>query len=175
MNLEKIRFKKALKLITLLLTSLLIAGVSAATYYSMNINGTITVKTAPIIWVKGSNSNATITLAGDLATVTLSVVNGTAQNFTSCLYLKNQGSHAYSLNFTTITALSSASFSTAKVLIYTNSTETYTGNELDLTTTSTPSNGNSLVAGAAFSLVFDISTAASATGSYSFEVKVTYQ
>jgi hypothetical protein len=139
----------------------------------MNISGTITIKTAPIIWVKGTNTNATITISGYTATVTLDVVNGTAQNFTSCLYLKNQGSHSYSLNFSTTTALSTG-FNSAKVLIYNNVTG-YTGNSLDLTTTSTPSNGNSLAAGNVYSLVFDISAAPSATGSYSFAVKVTYQ
>jgi hypothetical protein len=175
MDIKQIRGKKSLKLITLLLTALLIGGVSAGTYYSMTISGSITIKNAEVIWVKGTNPNATITISGNLATVGLSVVNGTAQNFTSCLYLKNLAGHAYSVNFTTTTPLPTPAYSTSKVLIYTNATGAYV-TSLDLTTAGATSNSNSLPNGAngVYSLVFEIVTTSSAT-SNSFSVKVTYQ
>jgi hypothetical protein len=174
MNLEKIRVKKTLKLIALLLTSLLIASVSASTYYGMFINGTITIRAPDVIWVKGNNSNATASISGTTATVDLSVVNGTAQNFTSCLYLKNLAAHGYTVNFTlTSTPLSTTYFSTAKVLIYDNASMSLIST-LDMTTT-TPSNGNSLLGGKVYSLVFDIVTTPSATATYTFDIKTTYQ
>jgi hypothetical protein len=175
MNLENVRSKKSLKLITLLLASLLIASASAMTYYGMYINGTITVRTADIIWVKGTNQNATISITGSTVTVGLSAMNGTPQNFTNCLYLKNlAAAKAYSMNFSTTTALSATYFNTAKVLIYNNATGAFV-NSLDITTTSSPSVGNSLAGGGVYSLVFEISSAVGASGPYSFSVKVTYQ
>lgn len=173
MNLKKTHWKKSLKLVTLLLTSLLIASVSASTLYGMSISGTIEIKNAQVIWVKGTNSNATVSIAGTTATLILSVINGTAQNFTSCLYLKNLAAVGHTVNFTlTSTPLSTTYFSTAKMLIYNNATMTLVST-LDMTT-STPSTGNSLTAGGAFSLVFDIVATPSATGTYTFDIKVTY-
>jgi hypothetical protein len=140
----------------------------------MFISGTIQITTAKVIWITGTNPNATISISGNTATLTLSVVNGTAQNFTTCLYLKNLAARAYTINFTTTTTLSTSYFSTAKVLVYDNASLVSSVTTLDMTTT-TPSNGNSLSAGEVYSLVFDIATTPSATGSYSFAVKATYQ
>ncbi|HML03461.1 MAG TPA: hypothetical protein VK487_08835 [Candidatus Bathyarchaeia archaeon] len=175
MNLEKIRSKKSLKLVTLLLTSLLIASASAATLYGMNITGNVTVSAAKVIWVKGTNGNVTTTISGSSATVDLTVVNGTAQNFTDCLYLENLAAHSYTVNFTTITPLPGASFSTSKMLIYTNATGAYLSS-LDLATAGATSNNNLLPNGAdgVYSLIFEI-VAASNANSNSFSVRVTYQ
>lgn len=56
----KINYKKSLKLVTLLLTSLLIASASAAIYYSLNISGTVTTAVTVCFnegsdWPDGSN------------------------------------------------------------------------------------------------------------------------
>ncbi len=63
--------KKSLKLLTLLLTSLLIASASAAIYYSLNISGTLTTAVTVCFgqgtdWPSGSTmgtGNTTVTLA----------------------------------------------------------------------------------------------------------------
>jgi hypothetical protein len=176
MNLKKTYWKRSLKLMTLLVTSLVIASVSASTYYGMFISGTINIKTAQVIWVAGTNPNATITPTGDTATVTLSVMSGTAQNFTNCLYLKNQGGKDYTVNFTlTSTPLSTTYFNTAKVLIYDNASLGTLLATLNMTTPTTPANNNVLSAGHAFSLVFDIVTTSSATGPYYFDITVAYK
>jgi hypothetical protein len=175
MDIKQIRSKKSLKLITLLLTALMIAGVSATTYYSMTISGTITVSSPKVVWVKGMNPNATVSISGPTATVTLSAVNGTPQNFTYCLYLENEANHPYMVNFTVTSALSTTDFSTAEMLIYTNSTGAYINNPLDLTKTSSPSVDNTLPSGATgvYTLVFDITPIT--IGTHSFAVKMTYQ
>jgi hypothetical protein len=176
MNLEKIRFKKSLKLITLLLTSLLIAGASAATYYGMNIIGTITMKNAQVIWVAGTNKNATLSIVGSTATVGLSAMNGTNQIFNDTLYLKNLNStRVFTVNFTTTQALSTTYFTTAKMLIYNNASFGTLLGSLDLTKTTSPVIELSLNGGEVYSLVFNITATTSASGSNNFGVEATYK
>lgn len=56
----KINYKKSLKLVTLLITSLLIATVSAEVYRYMYIYGTITVGSPKLIWLEGEDVTAVI-------------------------------------------------------------------------------------------------------------------
>jgi len=56
MNWKELPAKKTVKLLTLLLTSLLIASVSAAVYYSMTWEPTITVGTAMVTFTAGDDS-----------------------------------------------------------------------------------------------------------------------
>lgn len=55
MEIKKIVFRKEMKLVTLLLTSLLIASASAAVYYSMIMQPQVTVSQASIIFVQGAD------------------------------------------------------------------------------------------------------------------------
>jgi hypothetical protein len=55
MGIRKILFRKELKLLTLLLTSLLIASASAAVYYSMIMQPSVTIAGAKIVFVQGSD------------------------------------------------------------------------------------------------------------------------
>ena len=55
MELRKIVSRKAIKLLTLLLTAMLIATASAAVYYSMITQPAVTVSSAPVIFVSGSD------------------------------------------------------------------------------------------------------------------------
>jgi hypothetical protein len=62
----KINYKKNLKIITLFLSSLLIATVSASVYYSLTMTSTISVATTNIYFVKGpDNSTAGVVLSSD--------------------------------------------------------------------------------------------------------------
>lgn len=56
MNLREIPFKKPLKLLALLMTSLLIAGASAAVYYSLSMQPTVRVSTPVVKFVAGDDS-----------------------------------------------------------------------------------------------------------------------
>lgn len=51
------KYKKSLKIITLLVSALLIATVSATTYYSITTNSTISVATSPVYLVTGTDSS----------------------------------------------------------------------------------------------------------------------
>ena len=73
MELRKILSRKELKLVTLLLTSLLIASASAAMYYSLTVTSTIEVYAADVYLVEGSDNGT----AGG-AVLTLDSTNTTA-------------------------------------------------------------------------------------------------
>jgi len=63
MELRKILFRKEMKLVTLLLTAMLIATTSAAVYYSLEMTSTITTAANDVYFVMGpDNSTAGVTL-----------------------------------------------------------------------------------------------------------------
>jgi hypothetical protein len=70
--LKGLPFKKSAKFLTLLLTSMLIASVSAAVFYSLSMTSTITTATANVWFVKGvDNATAGVNLSPDNTTATL--------------------------------------------------------------------------------------------------------
>jgi hypothetical protein len=95
MELRKIASKKPLKLLTLLLTSMLIASASAAVYYSLSMTSTVTTAAPNVIFVKGAdNGTAGVTITdGSVATLAnLSAYPGIVLTYTDPLRLKNNGS-----------------------------------------------------------------------------------
>ncbi len=176
MELKQIRAKKSLKFITLLLTSLMIAGVSAATYNYMYITGSVTIGNAKILWLAGTDAPSGTSIAGTTVTLPFQIGNGTQQNFTSCLFLKNRDTSSHTLNVSITTSVASAGFNAAEIFIYKNSTGSWTyvsGGTLDMTTTSSSIN-NSLIAGGYFRLTFYLDAKTDASGTYNFAVKVSY-
>jgi hypothetical protein len=171
----KMNSKKTLKFVTLLITSMLIATVSAATYRYMYIDGSITVSSAKILWIKGSDVlNATI--SGSTAIVNLNVEQGTPLNFTEALFLKNAndtGSFGY--NITITEALSASDFERAKMHIYQNSTSPGTWTYVDTMdlTNSTDFYTSSLAAGNYLRMTIEVN-ATIATGTKDFDVQVQY-
>jgi hypothetical protein len=68
----KLNYKRSLKLITLLISSLLIATVSATVYYSLTMTSTVSVGTNDVYFLLGAdNSTAGVTLGADNTTATL--------------------------------------------------------------------------------------------------------
>ena len=66
MEIKKLLIRKELKLVTLLLTSLLIASASAAVYYSLSMSSTISVATTSVYFVEGADAtSAGVSLSGD--------------------------------------------------------------------------------------------------------------
>jgi len=117
----EINIKKILKISTLLIMSLLIATASATVYRQMRLTGNITVTTPKLVWIEGEDADATID--GSVATISLTVENGTAMNFTSAIYLKNNNqTGSFHYNITIIDGLSSSEFEIAKIHIYDNET-----------------------------------------------------
>jgi len=66
MEIRKILYRKETKLVTLLLTSLLIATASATVYYSLVMQSTVTTQAPEVKFVAGNDSNEAGATGGDL-------------------------------------------------------------------------------------------------------------
>jgi hypothetical protein len=83
------KYKKSLKFVTLLMTALLIATVSAEIYNYMYINGTGTITTTGLRWGIGPDAPAGTTVTGPTVTVALTTNEGNPRNYTQCLNVTN--------------------------------------------------------------------------------------
>lgn len=130
-------YKKSLKLVTFLITAVIIATASAEVYRYIYIEGGITVGTAKLVWLEGTDVSSTI--VGGTASFTLNVEDEIPINFTEALFLKNVdgATNSYDYTISVMTALSSSDFEVAKIHIYENYTTpwTYLGT-VDLTSSS---------------------------------------
>jgi hypothetical protein len=171
----KMNYKKSLKFIGFLISAMLIASVSAATYRYMYIEGAITVSSSKLIWVKGidvPNSNIT----GSTVSLAVDVEQGTPVNFTEALFLENtnaSGSFSYTISITQ--ALSSSDYERAKMHIYENYTTPGSWaylHTLDLTN-SADSYSDSLSYGRYLRMTLELN-ATIATGTSNFKVQVEY-
>jgi hypothetical protein len=88
-----VNFKKSLKLLTLLLTSLLIASASAAIYYSLNISGTLTTAVT-VCFGQGSDwpSGSTMGTGNTTVTLSLKAYPNTTLIYEQALKVNNTGS-----------------------------------------------------------------------------------
>jgi len=98
MEIRKILSRKETKLVTLLLTSLLIATASAAMYYSLTMTSTIQVYQAQVYFVVGNdngNKGLVVTLDGTNTTATLSGLRAYPNatfTYTDPVRVRNNGS-----------------------------------------------------------------------------------
>ena len=172
-------YRKCLKIASLLITALLIGSVSAATYVYMYIDGSITIGTAKLVWMEGTDAPGDTSISGGTVTTDLHVQPGVAQNFTECLFLKNQDTAAHNLTITVTTNVSASTFDTFKIYIYGNSTGWASVDTLDGTivadqyssyTANTP-----LIAGGYYRLTFEVKAKTGTFGTVNFDIQVTYE
>jgi hypothetical protein len=168
--------KKSVKFVALVAMALLIATVSAVTYSTLYITGSVIIGTQQIVWIAGTDPNATISIVGGRVTLGLTVQPGVMENFTECLFLKNQDASSHSLNVTVTTALSTGDFDSAKAYIYGNSTGSWVYvATLTLTTLSSNADNNELTAGNYYRFTFEVQSKAGASGEKSFELQLVYE
>jgi hypothetical protein len=173
-------YKKSVKFITLLITALLIATVSAATYRYMYIDGSVTVGSAKMVWVEGTDSPGDATVSGSTYTVDFDVGPGTPVNFTECVFLKNQDTSAHNMTISIPTEVLAADFDECKMHIYENSTASWVYvDTLDLTnsadTYETYTGNDPLDAGEYYRMTFEVAATAGASGTYDFDIQVEYE
>jgi hypothetical protein len=174
------KYKKCLKMVSLIVTALIIGTVSAATYSYLYIDGGIIIGTQKIVWLAGPDAPAGTTTAGDTAVVNFEVEPDILQIFTECLYLKNQHTAAHNLTITVTTALDSGDFDVANAKIYENSTTSWLlVDTLSLTTLNddyeTYTANTPLIAGGYYRFTFEIQADALASGTKSFDLTVVYE
>jgi hypothetical protein len=173
----KINYKKSLKIITLLISSILIAAVSASTYIYMYVqSGTISITTGGMMWLKGPDANAGTTISGNTITgLALNVMNGTEQFFNLTLYIKNTDAtlHTFSINVTSSSG-ATTNFDYMYLKLYDNSTNSYK-DEIDLLTLGSMKSGLTISAGGVWRVSFYTKAKAAYTsGTVTFTVKITY-
>jgi len=99
MEIRKILSRKEMKLVTLLLTSLLIASGSAAVYYSLSMTSTITTYPAAVWFEKGvDNGTAGVSLSASKTVATLTLLRAypnATYTYTDPLRVRNNGSVPY--------------------------------------------------------------------------------
>jgi hypothetical protein len=93
----KTNTKKIIKLLTLFISSILIATASAGYYRFMYISGTVTISAGGLVWIKGDQAGSAVSISGSTATVSLTLNNGTISNITNYLYLKNLDSQSHNI------------------------------------------------------------------------------
>jgi len=174
-------FSKSVKMLILTLMSVIIIAVSAETYRYMYIDGSVTVGASKLIWIKGDDAPSDATISGSTVTMDLDVEPGTPQNFTYCLYLKNQDTAAHNMTISVTTIITASDFDVCKIHIYENATipgtwtfvdtidvetsdsyETYTGND-------------PLGADEYYLMTFEVAATTSATGTYDFDIQMEYE
>lgn len=172
----KIEYKKSLKLVTLLITALIIATVSAQVFRYMYMDGSVTVGAAKLVWIKGSEAPSGATVTGSTVTMPINAEPGTPQNITYCLYLNNSDTVAHNMTISVTTAVTS-DFDEFKIHIYINSTQTFV-DTLDVTISDsyeTYTGNNPLSAGEAYRMAFELAPSTTASGSYDFDIQVEYE
>jgi hypothetical protein len=173
----KVEYKKGLKLVTLLITALIIATVSAQVFRYMYIDGSVTVGAAKLVWIKGSEAPSGATVVGSTVTMPIEAEPGTPQNITHCLYLNNSDTVAHNMTISVTTAVTS-DFDEFKIHIYINSSSPTFVDTLDVTTSDsyeTYTGNNPLSAGEAYRMSFELTPSTTASGSYDFDIQVEYE
>lgn len=98
MEIKKIPFRKSTKFVTLLLTSMLIASASAATYFSLSMTSTIEVYAADVYFLKGGDDGVkglVVTLGSKNTTATLTGLRAYPNvtfTYTDPVRVRNNGS-----------------------------------------------------------------------------------
>jgi len=95
MNLNIIKSKKSLKIITLLITAVFVATVSAEVYRSLTMESTITVTTNDVYFEAGTDSTlAGLTIGTPASTATFTALKAypnTTTTYTEAVLVTNDG------------------------------------------------------------------------------------
>jgi hypothetical protein len=135
----KINYKKSLKFVTLLISALLIAIVSATIYNYMYINGSGQINTTGLEWVLGPDAPPAASVSGPTASVPMNTSQGNPRNYTDCLHLVNLDAapHSFNLSVTSSTGAINNFTSFNLVLFDENSTQQAVLNVLSTSSTAT--------------------------------------
>jgi hypothetical protein len=171
----KLNYKKSLKFITLLISAILIATVSATTYKYMFLEGTINIGTQELAWIKEG-----VEITGDTVSQTLTVTPDIEIAINDTLYLWNKDIAAHHMKINVSTAAAATKFDIFRIYIYSNETTGWVLRDyLNATTVndgySTYDISDALNAGYGYKFDYQIKATAGATGSTTFKLEVKYE
>jgi hypothetical protein len=114
------KHKKSLKIVTLLITAILIATASAQIYSYMYIHGSATISGSELVWALGANAPTGASISGHTVNdMNFSVPQNTFKNFTDALELTNNNATTITFNLTSVvTGGSTADFTTLDLVVY---------------------------------------------------------
>jgi hypothetical protein len=115
-----VNYKKCLKIVTLVITAVLIGSVSAATYSYMYIQGSGSITSGGLGWATGNDAPAGATVAGAYVTnMNFSIPVNSPRNFTDSLHLINADTSPHTFGIeSTVTAGNASKFSEFDMVIY---------------------------------------------------------
>jgi hypothetical protein len=170
------KYKKSLKIATLLISAIIIATASATTYSYMFIHGSATISSGILSWTLGSSAPSGAQINGHTVdNMNFSVPQDTFQNFTDALRLVNSDvSNGYSFDLSTdVTAGNTTKFSTFNMVVY-DSTGAPLDN-LDVLTEEATSSSLTIDADETLYVRFEIEPLTGETSGYlAFTVQLTY-
>jgi hypothetical protein len=170
----KINFRKSLKLIVLLITSLLIATVSAAAYVNLQWTMTATVVANPKVCFFAWSAPTTKLNTFDYAVNIFPSIKTIDENITHGVWNWDIESHVTSMRWYSLT--NSGNIASLNVTVYNSTTTIYTQYWSSVPTLPTGfvEFSPSLMAGGKYAIWIEISATGGATGSsvFTFEMKV---
>jgi hypothetical protein len=168
------KYKKSLKIVTLLITAILIATASAQIYSYMYIHGSATITGSELEWSLGTNAPTGTTINGHTVNnLNFSVPENTFKNFTDALRLTNNNATNITFDLASaITGGSAADFTTFDLVVYDSAGE----REGDLSVLSEESaNDITILTTEMLYVRFEIDPLENATsGSLAFTITLTY-
>jgi len=171
----KINYKKSLKLITLLISSLLIAVVSAEIYNYMYILGSGEITTTGLKWETGPDAPSTTSISGPTVTVPLNTSDGNPRNYTDCLHLVNLDGSAHSFNISVTSSTGDKdNFTEFKLVLFDDSNVEQA--VLDLLDDTSSATGLSIPGSKTWRVLFELVPISSPTAGakVDFQVKLVY-
>jgi hypothetical protein len=172
-----INYKRSIKFITLLITALLIATVSAQIYSYMYIEGSGTITSAELSWELGSYAPTGATIDGyTVKNLNLSIPANNPKNITDCLRIvNNDDSNGYTFSLEILTVGGdSSNFTTFDLVLYNSGGSRLA--TLNVKMQGNSASGLSIVASETQYIRFEVTPLTDKTeGYFYFTVKLTYE
>jgi hypothetical protein len=114
------KYKKSLKIVTLVITAVLIATASAQVYSYMYIHGGATITGSELEWILGENAPTGASISGyNVNDLNFSVPENTFKNFTDAVELINNNATSITFDLAAdITGGSTSDFTTLDLVVY---------------------------------------------------------
>jgi hypothetical protein len=167
----KLNYKKSLKIVTLLISAIIIGTVSATTFNYMFLNAGIGVEGLPLTWVEGGDGLTTLIEGGTCSLSGLQGPAGGTKTYTDAVEITATADTTFNLIAESVTG-STGEMSSIIVKVYDGANLEGTLTVWDGSSTGSPVNGLSILATETWTLQWEISWADGASGTVNVQLKV---